>query len=71
LFPKKDSAPCHQNEVLFFWKPTGLLTVLLILLPVLAAFSLEKMEALWGDPEPHNRSQPRRGYSRPKHKWMK
>jgi hypothetical protein len=49
----------------------GLLTVLLILLLVQVAFSLEKMEALWGVPEPHNRSQPRRGYSRPRHKLMR
>jgi hypothetical protein len=53
------------------WKLTGLLTVLLILLLVLVAFSLEKMEALWAVPEPHNRSQPRRGYSRHRHKWTR
>jgi hypothetical protein len=56
-----------QNK-LFSGISAGLLRALLILHPVPAAYNLGRMEPLWGAPELHNRSQLRRGYSKPRRK---
>jgi len=58
----------NSQYKLFSCNSAGLLRALLILHPVPAAYNLGRMEPLWGAPEPHNRSQLKKGYSKPRRK---